>query len=289
VSVLGRRTESWRSIARSTYESWRSHRTVRLGAGLAYYGLFAVVPMLTVSVAIAGVVIKDADIESWLTDVLSDLVDGDASEVATSITASLDTTKTFAGLGIVGLASLVLASSLVFVALQDAFDTIWELPVRSGAGNTLRRRALAFGVVLLGGAVLVANFAISAVSSLVRNLAPGDSGVLEVAADAVAVLGSWALVAAILSFLFHFLTRADVSWKASLAGGVVTASAMTGGNRLVGEYLNRWGVSSLAGAAGAVLVVLFWVYALAQITLVGAEITRSLDLALRGRPKPEHG
>ena len=53
-----------RLVVVETYTSWRSHRTIRLGASLAYYGLFAIVPLLAISFAVAGLVISEAD--AWL-------------------------------------------------------------------------------------------------------------------------------------------------------------------------------------------------------------------------------
>ncbi len=271
---------SWREIILDTYRSWRSHRTIRLGAGLAYYGLFAVVPLLSISIALAGIVLDDIDIEEALAEVLGDMIDGDAGEMAAAITDSVGSTQTTASLGLIGLGSLLLAGSLVFVALQDAFDTVWELPYRSGAKNTLRRRALAFAVVLLSGAFLVASFVVNALSTLVRGLAPGNAALLETLADLFAVTGSWALGAIALAALFRYLTAARVHWTVALVCGVVTALALTIGNRLVAEYLSRYGASSIAGAAGSIILGLFWIFAIAQIVLVGAELTRTLELTV---------
>ncbi|MGA9278782.1 YhjD/YihY/BrkB family envelope integrity protein, partial [Ilumatobacter sp.] len=126
---------------------------MRLGAGLAYYGLFAIVPLFSISLAVAGLVIDQADVQKLLESVLDDLVDADVSEFAASLTAGIDSSTTISGLGLFGLVSLILSASLVFVALQDAFDTIWELPVARGTWSTMRRRFLAFAVVFLAGAV----------------------------------------------------------------------------------------------------------------------------------------
>ena len=271
---------SWRGIIVDTYRSWRSHRTIRLGAGLAYYGLFAVVPLLSVSAAVAGVVLDDIDLEEALADVIGDIVDTDGSDIAAAIVDNVDTTGTLAGLGLVGTVSLVLAASLLFVALQDALDTVWETPYRRGARNTLRRRLLAFLVVVLSGAVLIANFVVSALSGLVRELAPADTELLETAADLLAMTGSWALAALVFALLFRYLTVAHVHWTVALGGGVATALALTIGTRLITEYLGRVGTSSIAGAAGSVILGLFWFYAIAQIVLAGAELTRTLQLTL---------
>lgn len=279
--VRGRST-----ILQETYVSWRAHRTTRLAAGLAYYGLFALLPLLSVSIALAGVVLDEIEMETRIAEWLTGITGGDADQVAAAIAARVDSTGSLAGLGLIGLGSLLLAASLVFVALQDAFDTIWEIPVGAGARASLRRRALAFSVVLLSGAVLIVGFALSSVAGLVRSLAPGDTIVFDVAADLVVSIGGVALIAVILTALYRFLTRTEVHWRVAFVGGVATAVSLAVVNRLGAEYVRRWGGSSLAGAAGVIVVALVWVYAISQIVLVGAELTRTLERRIGPNPEP---
>jgi membrane protein len=47
---------------------------------------------------------------------------------------------------------------------------------------------------------------------------------------------------------------------------------------LIGIYLRNFGASSVTGAAGAVALVLVWMYYEAQIVLAGAEFTRVLAI-----------
>jgi uncharacterized BrkB/YihY/UPF0761 family membrane protein len=57
--VRGAAGSAW-TLGVDTYEHWRDHRTIRLGAGLAYYGLLALVPVFAVALVIAGLVISNA-------------------------------------------------------------------------------------------------------------------------------------------------------------------------------------------------------------------------------------
>jgi membrane protein len=260
-----------------THTSWRSHRTIRLGASLAYYGLFAIVPLLAISLALAGLVIDEADVEEVITSALSNLVDGDAAQFAAQITDTINSTANVGNLGLFGLGALFLTASLVFVALQDAFDTIWEVPVSRGTRASLRRRFLAFAVVLLAGAFLVASFAVVSISNLITTIIPGSSELIEVGADLLATASSGALLALVIGALFHFLTRDGLPWKVSAVGGVVTAIVLSLGNRLFVEYMRRFGAASLVGATGSILVGIVWIYTIAQIVLAGAELSRTLQ------------
>ena len=100
---------------------------------------------------------------------------------------------------------------------------------------------------------------------------------IDVAADLLASVGSVALLAIVITALFHFLTRDGLPWRVTATGGVITAVALTLGNRVFIEYMRRFGASSLVGAAGSVLVGIVWIYTIAQIVLAGAELTRILQ------------
>ena len=47
----------------SAYGSWRSHRTIRLGAGLAYYGLFSLSSVIAITIGLLRVVGRSAAME----------------------------------------------------------------------------------------------------------------------------------------------------------------------------------------------------------------------------------
>jgi membrane protein len=273
--------ETSTAVIGTTYSQWRAHRTIRLGAGIAYYGLFALVPMLAVALALAGLVVSEADVQSYLAGQLSALLGVDADVVASAVADALDGTGSLMGLGLVGAASLVLSASLLVVALQDGFNTIWERPVRSGLRQTILRRLAAFAVVAGAGAVIVVSFAINAVTGILAKLVP-DVAVLVSLPELFGLAASWALGIGVIVLLFRYLTDVRVPWRPALVGGAVTAVMVAVGTVLVGAYLRRYAASSLVGVTGSVFLVLLWIYYEAQILLAGAEFTRVLALGPSG-------
>ncbi|MGA9279661.1 YhjD/YihY/BrkB family envelope integrity protein, partial [Ilumatobacter sp.] len=131
-------------------------------------------------------------------------------------------------------------------------------------------------------AVLIASFVVVSVSNLVRDWLGGDFVLIDLAADILTTLTSGAILAAVIALLFHFLTRQSIGWRVSAFGGLTTAFVLTIGNRLFVEYMQRFGSSSLVGATGSILVGIVWLYAIAQIILAGAELTRTLGRRLPG-------
>jgi membrane protein len=264
-----------REVVVETYGEWRRHRTIRLGAGLAYYGLFAFVPLLAVSLSLAGLFFATEDVQSYLATRLADLIGGDAEVVGTALADLLDGFGSMVGLGLVGAASLLLTASLLVVALQDAFNTIWEQPVRSGIRNTVIRRLVAFAVVVGFGGVLVVSFSVNAVSGLIERVVP-DVAVFEPVTELFGAATSWVILIGVIALLFRYLTDVRIPWRSVLTGATVTALLVAIGTAAIGAYLRRYAATSVLGATGSVFLILLWIYYEAQIVLVGAEFTRVL-------------
>lgn len=259
----------------SAYHDWRRHRTIRLGAGLAYYGLFALVPLVAVSLSVAGLFVATEDVQDYLATQLADFVGNDADTVGQALADAMSGAGTTLGLGALGLLSLAFTASLLVLALQDALNSIWERPVRSGVRHSLVRRLVAFAVVFACGAVLVASFAVNAVTGLIGSLAP-DVRVWVPLTELIGTAATWVIGIGVIALLFRYLTDVRVPWPSVLAGATVTALLVAVGTVAIGAYLRRYAAASLLGATGSVFLVLLWIYYEAQILLAGAEFTRAL-------------
>lgn len=286
-----RRARDAGDVLVETYEAWRDDRCVRLGAGLAYYGLFAIVPLLTLAVAIAGLVFTTADVQSFIAEPLARLFGEDVEAMAARVADELTGGGLVAQFGLAGFVSLLVASSLVFVAFQDALNQIWHLPYRSGLRRSIRRRLLSFAVVVATGGVLILSLAAQAVVGALGGLLPVEGTVLGVVTNVASGLLTVVVAAVALALLLGMLPQADVDRRAALAAGTVTALVMAASVVVVGAYLRRFGTSSAQGAAGSVFVVLTAIYAQAQVVLVGAELTKVLTWRRRGtiRQSPATG
>ncbi|MEM9713927.1 MAG: YihY/virulence factor BrkB family protein [Actinomycetota bacterium] len=265
------------AILRTTYESWYRNRTIRLGAGLAYYALFAIVPILTLVVWIASLVVSAADLQAALEAAFDDVLGSASVATSDSIASELDQTSTRSGLGLVGAATTVIAATLLFVALQDALSSIWSVPVERGVRSTLRRRILSLGVVVLLGAWLVGAIILGAATDLITGLLPDQVSVLERVSPLIETSTSWAAGVVAVAMILRLLAPVPLRWVDVLVGGAITAALIVVGTELLGLYLDRVATASLSGAAGALALFLIWLYYEAQIILVGAELTKVLS------------
>jgi membrane protein len=265
-----------RDVVLETYTAWREDRTLRLGAGLAYYALFAIVPLLALTAALAERLFSTIAMKEFLSDRLAQLSILDPDAAGGSIADELARRSVQSSLGIVGLGGLLFTSSLVFMALVDAVNTIWNVPVSTGIRSSIRRRLISFLMVLTTGAIMISNLAISAISGAAEKLIPGNVEILGTLANLIASLASGAALVVALVLLFRYTGPVRSPWPATIVSAVTTSALLVVGTGAISWYLRTLGGSSLTGAFGALLVSLSWVYYEAQILLAGLQLVKVL-------------
>ncbi len=283
------RVDDFRGMARNVirllehaYEHWRAERTMRLGAGIAYYTLFAAVPILSLAAALVARLVSAEQSKEFLVEALDGLVGDQAVTIADTVLDAISSAST--GLGWFGFITVLVSASFLFLALQDALNVIWQAPVVVGLRQSIKRRLIAFAVALGVAFYFVSSFVIQAVVGLAERLVPGDLAIIESLAEVVTALGSWAVGVLAIALLFKVLPYAEVAWRDAIIGGLITAVFVVIGTSLIAAYVSRFGSSSLTGAASSVALFLVWVYYQAQIVLAGAVLTKILgDTATNAR------
>src|SRR5690606_14747795 len=77
----------------------------------------------------------------------------------------------------------------------------------------------------------------------------------------------------IFSCIFKFVHDGKVHWRLAMAGALVTALLLYGGQLLIKYYLSNFFFASRGGFAGTFFIILAWVYYSAQIIFLGAKFT----------------
>lgn len=255
-----------------TYEAWAADRTIRVGAGLAYYGLIALAPILIVAIGIAGLVFGSDAAQGLLVERMEDTIGTEAAGILESIIAYAEapagTTTT-----VVGAVALLFSASVLFVALQDAFNVIWNVPWHRGWRETLRKRLLAFAVVISCGLLLVVALVVNVLVTILPDL-PANLDAVRVLTQFLGALVPVVVLAGVLTLLFKYLPEAHVHWRDALVGAALTSLVLSIATWLTGLYLGRRNPVTVAGAAGSLLVALLWIYVIAQVVLAGAQFIK---------------
>ena len=107
-------------------------------------------------------------------------------------------------------------------------------------------------------------------TALVREQVP-QIGLLWTVLDPLTLIVVSGLVFAL---VFKYLPDVRIPWRTVVVGGLVTAVVSAMGHWLLSLYLSRGAVAGACGAAGALVVILLWVFVSSYILLLGAEFTQ---------------
>ena len=186
---------------------------------------------------------------------------------------------------------MLLGSSIVFVMLKNALNTMWGVKqVSLGFIRSIRQRLISCMIVLL---FIFISFLLMILSLILAAIKIYLSGYLPIHIFLFQIgdiIVSLVIVTFIFAMLYKFLPDVDISWGDVWVGAAVTAILFTLGKIFLGSYIGRSSVSSAYGAAGSLVVILLWIYYSALIIFAGAEFTQvyARKYGLQIRPRGGH-
>jgi inner membrane protein YhjD len=269
-----RRRRPWFDIAFATVERFQADEASKLAALIAYYGFFSLFPLLLVFVTLVSFLL--ADHPEWQ----ERLVDSALSQFPVIGDQLEQSIGELTGSGVTLLLSLAIAlwSGLaVMQAIQDALAAIWRTP-RERRHGFVRSHLRSLGMLVV---IVIAVVATAVLTGLVALL---DQ--TPVLAQVAVTVASFAVALTIFVVTFHLLTPSSPPVRELLPGAVLAAIGwivlQLAGVWLVDRQLRN--ASALYGVFGVVLGLLSWLYLLAQISTIGAEVNATLRDRRAGRP-----
>jgi membrane protein len=277
VRICPMRLHGWVSLCNTAVSSWLDDRAPSMGAAIAYYTVFSLAPMLVMVIAVAGLAFGQQAAEGALFGELADLVGPESAAAVQAMLRSASGTWSGVFATAVGIGTLIIAATAVLGELQSALNLIWKAPPRGGLGlwHLIKSRLVSLSVILVIGFLLLVSLVIStalaAFSDYLDWILPGLATMLHI----VHLTLSIAFTTVLFAMMFKILPDKAVEWEEVWLGAVVAALLFTVGKHLISLYIGSSNIASTYGAAGALIIILVWVYYSVQILLLGAEFAKA--------------
>ncbi|MBS0549396.1 MAG: YihY/virulence factor BrkB family protein [Proteobacteria bacterium] len=264
-------------LLRDTIEGFIDDDGLSRGASIAYYTLFSIAPVLLVVMAIAGLVFGREAAEGAIVAQLSSLMGRQTAEALQAMIESAGKPGEGIFATIAGFVVLIVATTGVFGEVQAGLNTVWKTgPSKTSAvSRLLRARLTSMSLVVTAGFLLTVSLATSAalasVSTYLKLVFPAAIAALGI----VDFLLSALFIAGLFAAMFKVLPDTPIAWRDVALGAIFTTALFDGGKYAIAFYIGQSNVASSYGAAGALIVLLVWIYYSAQIFLLGAEFSRA--------------
>jgi membrane protein len=264
-------------------------------AGITYFTIFALFPLLMVGFAAAGFVLaSQPDLLAEVTGKIKSSVSGDLGEQLVNLMDSAIDSRT--SVGIIGLATAAWAGLGWMANLREALSEMWVQ--RREPDGFVKTKLSDLAALVSTFVALALTIALTAVSSsgLFRKVqellglqdVPGAGVALRIASLVLSLAVSWLLF----TWIIARLPRESVSFRSSMRAGLLAAVAFEIFKQVASVYLK----SVLTGPAGAtfgpVLGLMVFAYVTARLILFAtawaATSADNLAAAPVDPPDPAH-
>ena len=245
---------------------------------MAFYVLISIAPLSVIAVGLVGRVLGEEEVREYAVETVERVFDVETAQLLTDILDTPWVRRSDPVGAVLALLMLAFASTAGFNHLRASLNQIFESPPPEvGAVRGLvRGRALAFLVVLVFGATVLASLVLRtvlvAVASLVEMLDTVASmpWALFLGLEILVALATLTLLFAI---VFRVLPDRKLPWRPLFVGASTTSVLFVIGEWIIGQYLGRVGLASAFGVAGSAVVLAAWVYYSSMVFFLGAAMT----------------
>ena len=258
---------TWRACAEFVED--RGHRDA---AQIAFFAVLSFVPLALLLVGAFGTVFDDAEVRARVVSTVFDNVplaaESDRDRLQQTVNDSLDSAG---GLGVVSILLLIAAASGVMGALRHAINQAWDIDERP---PLLQRKALDVALVLGATTVLALSLSLTATRRAAAVLDDEAYGgwLAALLLEATAELLPLVFTAIVILFLYRVLPfdrpRVRDIWPGALVAAALLG-LVRGALDLYFEQLSDFG--ALYGSLGALMALLLFVFASANVLVFGAE------------------
>jgi membrane protein len=263
------------SLAKETISRWSGDGAPRMAAALSYYTTFAMAPLLILAISIAGLLLGHDAAQGKIMEEIGGLV-GTKSAAAIQDMLKGAVSRPYKGIigSIIGIVTLLAGATGVLSELKSALNIIWRTQEPGNVKEVVKKNVLFVGMLLGIGFLMTVSLILSATLASLGSFLTGFLPAPEIVLHGIDFLISTGFVAVLFAAMYRFLPNTKIEWRDVWIGAAVTSLLFNCGKIALGLYIGKSAVASSYGAAGAILVVLLWVYYSGLIFYFGAQFTK---------------
>lgn len=273
---------TWREVAqlwRDVFRDFFAEKGFFHGAAMSYYTVFALVPILYLSIISFGKIIGQAEMLRIIEKFMREQVGiQDVDEILRLIGQANFERGSFV-LNVIGIVSLLLTSTALFASLRNSINAFYGLDdvvlrrKKKVVKNIVSRLVSIAMLMVFGLVIVLAYFLQIFLLSFGAKLLNDADSLLWIVRFMVQYGISFGTNILLFSLVFKYLHDGKVAWKLAFAGSIVTAVLFYVGQTLIKYYLQHYFFGAHGGAIGSILILLVFVFYTSQIIFFGAKFT----------------
>jgi membrane protein len=266
-------------LFKDAFKGWNEKDPFRESAVIAYYAIFSLPGLLVLVITLGGYVFGRDSVSGHLHNQISGAMGNDTADQIQEMMNKANSRKGSIWATIIGIITILVGATGVFVQLQKSLNIIWEVkakPSKSGIWTFLKARLFSFGLILSIAFLLLVSLVITsilaAMSKWMESHWPAYIMFLFQTANFVVSLS---IISVLFALMFKLLPDAKIKWRYVWVGAFLTGLLFEIGKFGLGLYFGKAEPGAGYGAAGSVILILLWVSYSSMIVFYGAEFTKA--------------
>jgi membrane protein len=257
---------------RGAFAGFVANQGFFLAAGLSFFFLICVIPLLFLTVSLAGFILTSDAAARAVVSQLVQFFPVYRSEI-TRVLLRIVQTRTLSGL--LGTGILILFSTQLFTAVRLVLNRLLQARAH---GGFLRGMLFDVGLVLAIGVLFIGNVAVTEVFGWFKVFIMEPARVPRPGITALSVGLAMLLSIAMFYLLYRYLPSRRVAGTSALAGAVLTSVLWEVAKELFRLYIRKLGLyDQIYGPLGALVAFVMFVYYTMIVFVLGAAYVAALE------------
>jgi membrane protein len=261
----------------SAFIKWLENHASLRAASLAYFIMLPLPSLFLIAMMILSQVYGFSNSFQTLMQQLTTIVGPTVANLIEQILGTVSSPFTSVITSIVSGVFTVIGAIGAFGVLQDTMNTIWEVqkPKLTFKQKIKRKVAPFFLISFLGLVIMVwTGITTFLLESITYLLVPVVSNAICILVQVVQLVLSFALATVVFAVMYKYIPETRISWKDVRGAAIFTGLIFTVTNYLIGIILETITVTSVTGAAGAIMILLIWIYLITQLLIYGVTFSK---------------
>jgi membrane protein len=269
-----------------TFKEMNNDDGPHLAAGIAYYTILSLFPLILGLLALASFFISPQTANDWMMDFFrqnlptsTDLLEQNLNNI-------------YRFRSVAGLASLVAlfwTASNMFAAISRSVNRAWDIHQNR---PFLVQKARHIAMAVATGLLMPLSVAVAASRAFIDDLVPGVVEEIpflqSIGSMVITSFLSFLGALVVFSLIYKYMPNTRTSWSYILPGAILAAFLFEVAKHVFIIYLNNFAnYQNIYGSLASVIILLVWIYYLALILVLGAEFSSEYIRMRRGLSEGE--
>lgn len=255
------------------YERFMKTEVMSSAAGIAYYSLFSLFPLIVFLIAFNSSFLKSEEVQDRIINISERYLPGSKSLVEANINHLISGRRT---VGLMGSIILLWSATLVFAEIVNNINKAWpKAPARHFLIERLMALIIIASIVVFLLLSLIVTAALNFLPGILEKFGIAGAEVLRTAAGFPMRFIPFACLFCAFSLMYRWVPNTLVRWREAGAGGFFAATMLE-----VAKICFIWYLSSglgsyqlVYGSLGALVAFMLWVHVSSCLILLGAHVS----------------